>query len=404
MPEATDKEPINQFPKATEDQNSPPIPSLMTDALEALASLSQDLKAMSRAVTNRENELRKLLDLMQTVEHGVRPEDVLGSIFESFSGVIPFERIGCAFLTEDRKQVVAYWAKSDLGPVQIQKGYSQPLAGSSLEAILSTGQPRVINDLEEYLAAKPQSKATRRIVAEGGRSSLTCPLAVEGLPVGFLFFTSREKNTYRDLHQYIFSQIAGQVASVIEKSRLYQKLVERNRSLMEEGDQLEAMARHDALTGILNRGAIDVVLRDAFSAYLQTNIPYGVIMADIDHFKQVNDQLGHGAGDAVLRECARRLSAAIRQTDAIGRYGGEEFVFVIDCENQATLKTAAERLRDAISGHAFAVPDLQQYLTVSVGAVLARPDVASAAELTALADQALYQAKANGRNCSVIVP
>jgi len=221
MPEATDKEPINQFPKATEDQNSPPIPSLMTDALEALASLSQDLKAMSRAVTNRENELRKLLDLMQTVEHGVRPEDVLGSIFESFSGVIPFERIGCAFLTEDRKQVVAYWAKSDLGPVQIQKGYSQPLAGSSLEAILNTRQPRVIDDLEEYLAAKPQSKATRRIVAEGGRSSLTCPLAVEGLPVGFLFFTSREKNTYRDLHQYIFSQIAGQVASVIEKSRLY---------------------------------------------------------------------------------------------------------------------------------------------------------------------------------------
>ena len=402
MLEGTDKRLVDRLLKATEDQDSRPMPTLMTGALEALADLSRDLAAMSTAVTTRENELRKLLDLMETVEHGVLPEDVLGNIFESFAGVIPFERIGCAFLTEDGKRVVSYWAKSELGPAHIKKGYSRPLVGSSLEAILATGQPRIINDLEEYLAGKPQSDATRRIVAEGGRSSLTCPLVLDGRPVGFLFFTSRQKNAYRDIHQYIFQQIASQVASVIEKSRLYQKLVERNRSLLEESQQLQAVAAHDALTGILNRGAIDEVLERAFSRYQQSHQAYGVIMADLDHFKQVNDRLGHSAGDLVLRECARRMSSVMRKTDAIGRYGGEEFVFVIDCDDTAALKAAAERVRNAIADQPFELSGGRQSVTVSLGAALVHPAVTSPAELTGLADGALYQAKANGRNCSVV--
>ena len=260
---------------------------------------------MSKAVTTRENELRKLLELTETVERGVLPEEVLGNIFASFSGVIPFERIGCAFLAEDGKRVVADWARSELGPLCLQRGYSQPLAGSSLATIFATGQARIINDLEAYLAGKPQSESTRRIVKEGGRSSLTCPLVFDGLPLGFLFFTSRRKDAYQDSHKYIFRQIASQVAASIQRSRLYQKLVEQNRALLEKSQQLEAVATHDALTGILNRGAIDEVLCAAFSKYMLIPQPYGVIMADIDNFKQINDNLGHSAGDLV---CANALA------------------------------------------------------------------------------------------------
>ena len=158
-----------------------------------------------------------------------------------------------------------------------------------------------------------------------------------------MFFTSRQKDAYKDSHKYIFRQIASQVAASIQRSRLYQKLMEQNSSLLEKSRHLEAVASHDALTGILNRGAIDEVLERAFSKYLRSHQAYGVIMADLDHFKRVNDKLGHSAGDLVLRECARRMSSAMRKTDAIGRYGGEEFVFVIDCENTETLKAAAER-------------------------------------------------------------
>jgi diguanylate cyclase (GGDEF)-like protein len=411
MPQAKEKQLVKQSPKKMdpadsfradpEPSRSPDLP-LMTYALEALANFSRDLAAMSRAVAHRENELRKLLELMETVEHGVLPEDVLGNIFESFSGVIPFERIGCAFLTEDGKRLVSYWVKSELGPVRIQKGYSRPLEGSSLETILASGQPRIINDLEAYLAGKPRSDATLRIVAEGGRSNLTCPLVFDGLPLGFLFFTSRQKNAYQDSHKYIFHQIASQVAASIQRSRLYQKLMEQNRSLLEKSRHLEAVATHDALTGVLNRGAIDEVLRGAYSKYLRSGQPYGVIMADLDHFKRINDKLGHSAGDLVLRECARRMSSVMRKTDAIGRYGGEEFVFVVDCGSTTTLKAAAERLRSAVSDQPFELSGGRESVSVSLGAALVHPAVTSAAALTALADGALYQAKANGRNCSVV--
>ena len=93
---------------------------------------------------------------------------------------------------------------------------------------------------------------------------------------------------------------------------------------------------------------------DAFSKYLQSRQAYGVIMADLDHFKQINDQAG--PTERAIWSCAnapRRMSSAIRKSDAIGRYGGEEFVFVIDCENTAILKAAVERLRSAIADQPF---------------------------------------------------
>jgi diguanylate cyclase (GGDEF)-like protein len=329
---------------------------------------------------------------------GILVEDVLDRIFEGFAGVIPYNHMGCAFLSDDGARLTAYWARSNLGPVQISKGYSQLMQGSSLQEVFQTGEPRILNDLESYLAAKPGSDATRRIVAEGCRSSLTCPLFVDGRPLGVLFFTSREKNTYKNIHQAIFRWIADEVAMVINKSRLFQQLVESNQFFVRQAEQLTEVANRDPLTGVLNRGAIMVTVARQIRAATVLGKSLGVIMADVDHFKGVNDTHGHPAGDAVLREFTRRLSAVLRRSDYLGRYGGEEFLLLVGDANREQLMRAAERFRLAIASTPFDLGAASLRITASFGLALASGAAESAGAIVGRADQALYAAKAGGRN------
>ena len=110
----------------------------------------------------------------------------------------------------------------------IDRNYAAPLEGSSLRVLLETGRPRILNDLEEYLREHPESASTRLVVREGMRSSLTCPLIARGKPIGFMFFSSMTPEAYRDAHVDLFLAIAGQLAVIVEKGRLYQQLVELN--------------------------------------------------------------------------------------------------------------------------------------------------------------------------------
>jgi diguanylate cyclase (GGDEF)-like protein len=367
-----------------------------------LAALARELELLADQISRREREFDRLFDLVHMVDQGVLLDDVLNRIFDWFVDLIPYDRIGCAFVSPEGDHLAAHWARSVLGPVQISAGYSQPLAGSSLEAVLTRGEPRILNDLEQYLAEHPGSDSTRRIVREGGRSSFTCPLIVGRRPIGVLFFTSREKETYREIHQAIFRQIAAQVAIVIEKSRLYQDIVDHNRRLQEERSLLAVAASQDPLTGALNRGAIMAAVEQALRDSTQASRPIGLVMSDIDHFKSINDACGHAAGDAALREFTRRLGCVLREGDLVGRYGGEEFLVLLRSVDEAGIRSTTERMRTAIAGTLFDLGNSTRTVTASFGAVVADGADAPVAALVAAADRALYVAKNSGRNKVVV--
>jgi diguanylate cyclase (GGDEF)-like protein len=373
-------------------------PHLPEDTVAPLAKLSQELRLLADVIARREDQLNMLFEVVHTVERGILVEDVLDMIFKSFAAIIPYDRIGCAFLSDGGTRLTAFWARSNLGPAQITKGYSQPMEGSSLQEVFRAGEPRILNDLESYLDAEPESDSTRRIVAEGGRSSLTCPLFVDGRPLGVLFFTSRVKRAYARMHQTVFRQIAEEVATVIHKSRLFQELVDRNQFLVRQAEQLKEIANRDELTGILNRAAVMTTLERHIRAGAAAGRTLGVIMADIDHFKEINDSQGHAAGDMALREFTQRLSAILRQSDYLGRYGGEEFLLLVGDTNREQAMQAAERFRLAIAGTPFDLGASSQRITASFGVALTSGTAESAEAIVAAAGRALYAAKAGGRN------
>jgi diguanylate cyclase (GGDEF)-like protein len=357
---------------------APPPP----DPDDPLAALGHELVSLAADLTRREAEVQRLFELVQNAEHGVSPEDVLDRIFDGFSDLIPYERIGCAFLTGDGARLKAHWARSNLGPARLVAGFSRPMAGSSLQLILETRQPRIINDLEAYLAAKPFSLSTRLVVEEGGRSSLTCPLIANGLPIGFLFFTSRQVNAYRDIHQTIFNQIANQISIVIEKSRTFQ--------------QIAYAARHDALTGLPNRALFFETLARALGRVGEDG-SLAVLYLDLDHFKRVNDTLGHPVGDALLKKMARRLRRCVGARGAVARLGGDEFAVIHGpIASAAEVATLADEIGEAVRAP-LSIDGYDVDVDVSIGAALAPEHGGEVDELVKKADVALYDVKKAGR-------
>lgn len=360
-----------------------------------------DLIQLAAWLDTRFEQFNKIQEISSEISKGGLLDDVLDRIYDVCHKVIPYDRIGCALLSDDRVKVVSYWAKTSYpGSVKIKKGYSAPLAGSSLEEILFTQQPRILNDLSQYLIEHPRSSSTHLIVSEDIQSSLTCPLIVDGNPVGFLFFSSKEKNTYKDVHQKLFIIIARQVSILVEKSRLYQHIYEINSQLTSALKELKEQSSRDSLTGLLHRGAIMEFLRNTIEKCSRNKQPMVTILADIDYFKRVNDTYGHLMGDAVLKEVSNTLISQLRSYDSVGRYGGEEFLIILGETNMTDALLIVERIRRAISMLEFKQNEITFFVTMSFGLSCSDNVTHKKSEETLLleADGALYQAKNSGRN------
>ena len=222
---------------------------------DELGRLGQALRTLAQTLELQYQELRKLDQITSQINAGLLLDDILENVYHSFKDIIPYNRIGFSLIENNGTTVRARWATTDQPDVQLKVGYEAPLAGSSLETIIQTGQPRIINDLAAYLEHKPECESTRLIVTEGIRASLTCPLIANGIPVGFMFFSSTQPNVYHTEHVESYRRIADQLSVIVEKGRLVSELAlqkeafeTQNRELKVLDDlknKLLGMAAHD---------------------------------------------------------------------------------------------------------------------------------------------------------------
>jgi diguanylate cyclase (GGDEF)-like protein len=162
--------------------------------------------------------------------------------------------------------------------------------------------------------------------------------------------------------------------------------------------ELRRLSRHDALTGLLNRRAMEEALDAQLSRSQRTKEPFVVMMLDLDHFKRINDRYGHPVGDLALKHIASLLQSATRASDSLGRFGGEEFVLLLPNTPLSQAQAVAEKVRDLFENSPLQSELELIPLSVSIGVALWSESADDISRLLSRADAALFQAKVQGRN------
>lgn len=189
-------------------------------------------------------------------------------------------------------------------------------------------------------------------------------------------------------------------AELMARLRVGRRILQLEDRLVEARETMRFKATHDPLTSLFNRGVtMDLLARELVRTHRENGCTV-VMLGDLDHFKDVNDRYGHLVGDEVLREIARRLLGLVRSYDFVGRYGGEEFLIVLNNCSSSEAAARAEQIRSRIASQPVQTTGGALSITMSLGVLASEDwDLYLAEEVLREADVALYKAKAEGRNC-----
>lgn len=254
----------------------------------------------------------------------------------------------------------------------------------------------------EDATLNPLAKDNALVTSDFGlRFYAAVPLkANEGINIGVLSIADFKPRTISDREIDDLKTFAKIVMHLIELHQSSGKIQSLNTQLAALNQSLLIEATMDELTGLLNKSAITTQLNKLHTLSQAEHLSLGLIVADIDGFKKINDTYGHAAGDIILIEVAQRIRQAARKTDYIGRIGGEEFLLPVCPCNSKELSDVAERILHIISDKPFRIDNNQLInVTISLG-VFCSPDtnVISTEQFFKITDDALYVAKRNGRN------
>lgn len=218
-------------------------------------------------------------------------------------------------------------------------------------------------------------------VGRSGRHKCQYRLMIAGHTLGELEFSRRKRFTDEDLQ--LLEYMLGSLLYPLRNALMYRQALHT--------------ALRDPLTGVNNRTAFDTSLKREVDLARRHGTALGMVILDIDHFKQVNDRFGHLVGDCVLRDVAEHAAACVRSTDMLFRYGGEEFVILLSSTSMQGAKRLAERIRTAVEGLNCRYGAASVRITASLGVACLHSDD-TPQTLFERADRALLQAKQEGRN------
>lgn len=228
------------------------------------------------------------------------------------------------------------------------------------------------------LQPEERGRYLKGLEAQVRRGDVTVEALIQGMPLAGTDFRTRER----------WAIVSGQLALGLQRVSLYR--------------QVQESATHDSLTGLLVRRTFRERLQEEVQRAQRQSLSIAFLMVDLDRFKQVNDSYGHLVGDVVLREVARRVRGSVREMDLVGRHGGEEFGVVLPDAGAAVALQIGERIRRSVEETPIRAYDEEIPITVSVGIALWPGGASSAEDLVEKGDQAMYRAKAEGRNRTVM--
>ena len=197
----------------------------------------------------------------------------------------------------------------------------------------------------------------------------------------------------------VLEDITQRKKTDLELLKVNRQLEQRIEEIQSLQEKLQFQAVRDALTGTFNRGFMDDTLVREIAQSKRKNLPLSVFMIDIDNFKIVNDAHGHHAGDAIIKKIGQLLRKQVRESDCVCRYGGDEFVIIFPEMNEACALIRAEDLRQLFKTTDFTFNDQIFTSTISIGVAVYPQAGENAEALMIAADNALYEAKASGRDC-----
>ena len=361
-----------------------------------------DSRSLREALTRREEELqraqtdiattRQLVEILNEVTAELAAAEIYRVLARRVARALDLRHCSIVLAApgESLGTVVAAYDDPSITDLQVQIDRYPELARA-----LRTNRAVLVEDvLTDPMFTEVRDLWRREGRTPAIRSVLVIPFALDRRQAGLFFLRTERGDRTLSTEDAEFAEVVIRAAvAAIRRAHALESSRADNR-------RLEELATTDALTRLLNRRALLDRLSVEVDRARRFKSQLSLLMLDLDHFKTVNDQHGHLAGDNILREIGTLLAGAVRTIDVVARYGGEEFVLILPETSTEGAAVFAERLRERVAERSFdqeGLPGL--HLTCSIGvATFPSPRVASTEDLFARADEALYRAKSGGRN------